>query len=176
MTTTNEKYDITETVWRSGRKNNFGDELVVCNGIVNSKPSYIMAWEVQQNRPECVCWNGEVAYFPRMFWVDEVPPGYIKIYNHTDGNEYLIKEEKHYQLIDNEIYIKYFPEENTKVYQPGFINVTNVQSAKTKAIEYVLWFNENQRQLDTYNRLLSTSKQAKKRRRNRTKKQINTTL
>ena len=51
-------------------------------------------------------------------------------------------------------------------------------SAKTKAIEYVLWFNENQRQLDTYNRLLSTSKQAKKRRRKRARisaeKQINT--
>ena len=38
-----------------------------------------------------------------------------------------------------------------------------------------LWFNENQRQLDTYNRLLSTSKQAKKRRRKRANKQINTT-
>ena len=59
-----------------------------------------------------------------------------------------------------------------------FINATDTPSAKTKAIEYVLWFNENQRQLDSYNRLLSTSKQAKKRRRRRARisaeKQINT--
>ena len=51
-------------------------------------------------------------------------------------------------------------------------------SAKTKAINYVLWFNENQKQLDGYNRLLSTSKQARKRRRRRarqTAERINTT-
>lgn len=178
MATTDDKYDITETVWRSGRKNNFEDELVVAEGTVNSQPAYIMAWEVKQNRPECVCWNGEVAYFPRMFWEDVVPPGYIKVYNHADEKEYMIKKDKQYHVIDEQVYVRYFPEENTKVHQPQFINATDTPSAKTKAIEYVLWFNENQRQLDSYNRLLSTSKQAKKRRRRRARisaeKQINT--
>ena len=177
MATTDDKYDITETVWRSGRKNNFEDELVVAEGTVNSQPAYIMAWEVKQNRPECVCWNGEVAYFPRMFWEDVVPPGYIKVYNHADEKEYMIKKDKQYHVIDEQVYVRYFPEENTKVHQPQFINATDIPSAKTKAIEYVLWFNENQRQLDSYNRLLSTSKQAKKRRRRRARisaeKQIN---
>ena len=172
MATTEEKFDITEVVWRSGRKNDFKDELVVANGMVNSQPAYIMAWEVHQNRPECVCWNGKVAYFPRMFWLDNIPSGYIKIYNYDYGKEYLIKEDKHYKVIDGKVYIQYFPEENTKLYQPQFINVTDVQSAKTRAIEYVLWFNENQHQLDTYNRLLSTSKQARKRRRNRAGKRL----
>ena len=60
-----------------------------------------------------------------------------------------------------------------------FANITYNPSAKTKAINYVLWFNENAKQLDMYNRLLSTSKQARKRRRRRAQKslekQINTT-
>tara|TARA_Y100001937_G_scaffold74791_1_gene101733 strand:+ start:2502 stop:3044 length:543 start_codon:yes stop_codon:yes gene_type:complete len=178
MATTGETYNIGRTVWRSGRTNDFGDELIVVAGTVDDKKAYIMAWEVKQNRPECVCWNGECAYFPRMFWIDEVPPGYIKIYNHAEDKEYLIKEDKHFKVIDDKVYVQYFPEEKTKTYQPSFINVLNVPSAKTKAIEYVIWFNENQRQLDTYQRLLSTSKQARKRRRKRAsisaEKQINT--
>lgn len=180
MATTDDKYDIAETIWRSGRKNDFGDELVVAEGSVNSKKSFIMAWEVNQNRPECVCWNGEVAYFPRMFWVDEIPPGYIKVYNYSEQKEYLIKQNTQYHIIDEQVYVKYFPEEETKTYTPQYINAIDIPSAKTKAINYVMWFNENQRQLDTYNRLLSTSKQAKKRRRSRARasynKQINTTL
>jgi hypothetical protein len=180
MATTDDKYDIVETIWRSGRKNNFGDELVVATGTVNDKQSYIMAWEVNQNRPECVCWNGEIAYFPRMFWIDEIPPGYIKVYNYSEQKEYLIKRDTQYHIIDEQVYVKYFPEEETKIHTPQYINATDVPSAKTKAINYVMWFNENQRQLDTYERLLSTSKQAKKRRRARartsTEKHINTTL
>ncbi len=40
-----DNYSIEKTVWRSGRKNNFGDELVVAEGKVNDKFSYVMAWE-----------------------------------------------------------------------------------------------------------------------------------
>ncbi len=180
METSNDKYEIIRTVWRSGRKNDFGDELVVTQGNVNLKLAYIMAWEVNENRPECVCWNGTVAYFPRMFWLDSIPKNFIKVYNHSEEKHYLIEKDKHYTINEDGIYVKYNKEEGTDVYQPQFINVTKNPSALTQAIEYVLWFNENQRQLDTYNRLLSTSKQARKRRRNRAsktvEKQINTTL
>ena len=178
MVTSDDKYEIIGTVWRSGRKNNFDDELVVAQGNVNLKPAFIMAWEVNKDRPECVCWNGKIAYFPRMVWLDVIPPKHIKIYNHKEDNEYLIEEEKHYKIYDGDVYIKYNEEEGTRVHQPQFINAKQSLSAKAKAIAYVLWFNENQRQLDTYNRLLSTSKQARKRRRNRAyklrQKQINT--
>jgi len=174
MATSKDEYDITRTVWRSGRVNNFGDELVVAEGLVNSNPSFIMAWEVTKNRPECVSWDGKIAYFPRMFWEDIVPKNYIKVYNHAEEKYYLIKEDKHYQVIDGDVYIKYKEEEKTKIYQPLFINVLNVPSALTKAIAYVQWFNENQRQLDTHDRLLSLSKQARKRRRKRAEYKINT--
>ena len=180
MATADDNYEIKRTVWRSGRKNNFGDELVVTEGNVNSKPSFIMAWEVGQNRPECVCWNGTVAYFPRMVWIDDIPPKHIKVYNHKEDKEYILEEEKHYKIYNGEVYIRYNEEEDTRIHQPQFISVRESPSAKAKAISYVQWFNENQRQLDTYNRLLSTSKQARKRRRiragKRPQKQINTTV
>ena len=73
---------------------------------------------------------------------------------------------------------KFNKDENNNLHHPSFLSITYNTSAKTKAINYVLWFNENQKQLDTYNRLLSTSKQARKRRRRRahqTAKRINTT-
>ena len=102
-----------------------------------------------------------------------------KIYNYLDNNEYHIKKDKHYKVIDGDVYVKFTVDENNNLHHPTFTNVTYNPSAKTKAINYVLWFNENARQLDTYNRLLSTSKQARKRRRRREKisleKQINTT-
>ena len=41
-----ENYTIEKTVWRSGRKNNFGDELVVAQGKIDNDPCYVMAWEV----------------------------------------------------------------------------------------------------------------------------------
>lgn len=174
-----EKYTIEKTVWRSGRKNDFNDELVVVKGTTHDKPCYIMAWEVKADRPETICWNGKVSYFPRMHWIDEVPPGHIKIYNYTEEKEYHLKKNKHYTIQDGEVYIKYNKDERDNLYHPSFANVTYNPSAKTKAIQYVQWFNENQKQLDTYGRLLSTSKQARKRRKRRAKisleKQINTT-
>ena len=36
-----EEYKIEKTVWRSGRKNDFGDELVVTEGYVNNQFAYI---------------------------------------------------------------------------------------------------------------------------------------
>ena len=165
-----DNYSIEKTVWRSGRKNNFGDELVVAEGKVNDKFSYVMAWEVQSKRPECVSWNGTVSWFPRMFWVDDIPPNHIKVCNWPSGKEYYIKKEKNYIEMNGEVYIKFNEDENSHLHHPSFGNAIYNPSAKTKAIEYVEWFNENQRQLDTYGRLLSTSKQAKKRRRARSRK------
>lgn len=170
-----EEYKIEKTVWRSGRKNDFGDELVVTEGYVNNQFAYIMAWEVKTERPETVSWNGEVSWFPRMYWVDNIPPGHIKVHNYSMGKDYLIKEDRHYKVIDGRVYIEFVRDTDNNLYHPTYTNVTYNSSAKTRAIEYVLWFNENQRQLDTYNRLLSTSKQAKKRRRKRANKQINIT-
>lgn len=169
-----ENYTIVQTVWRSGRKNNFGDELVVAEGTIDDAPCYIMAWEVPQDRPECISWNGKVSWFPRMHWIDRLPPNHIKIYNKSNGNEYYIKKDKHFIVIDGETYIKYMQDENNGIYNPSYESVIYNPSAKTRAIEYVLWFNENQRQLDTHGRLLSTTKQAKKRRRKRSQKQVNT--
>lgn len=174
-----ENYAIEKTVWRSGRKNPYGDELVVAEGTVDNQPCYVMAWEVRVDRPETVSWNGTVSYFPRMHWLDEIPAGHIKIYNYTEDKEYFIKKDKHYQVIDGEVFIKYNKDQQNNLYHPAFANITYNPSAKTKAINYVLWFNENAKQLDMYNRLLSTSKQARKRRRRRARnsleKQINTT-
>ena len=87
-----EEYKIEKTVWRSGRKNDFGDELVVTEGYVNNQFAYIMAWEVNTERPETVSWNGEVSWFPRMYWIDNIPPGHIKVHNYSMGKDYLIKE------------------------------------------------------------------------------------
>lgn len=170
-----ENYTIEKTVWRSGRKNNFGDELVVAQGKIDNDPCYVMAWEVTQDRPECVSWNGKRSWFPRMHWIDRTPPNHIKVRNYPSGNDYYIKKDKHFTVIDGEIYIKYMQDENDSLYHPYYTNIVYNPAAKTRAIEYVTWFNENQRQLDNYDRLLSTSKQAKKRRRLRSQKQINTT-
>jgi hypothetical protein len=173
-----EEYTIEKTVWRSGRKNSYNDELVVAKGTVNNQPCYVMAWEVGADRPETVSWNGKVSYFPRMHWLDEIPAGYIKIYNYTEDKEFFIKKDKHYILQDNDVYVK-FNKDTNNLYHPSFTNITYNPAAKTKAINYVMWFNENAKQLDIYKRLLSTSKQARKRRRKRAKKslekQINTT-
>ena len=172
-----EDYDIEKTVWRSGRKNAYGDELVVAKATVNDKPCYLMAWEIPEDRTETICWNGSVSWFPRMHWEDVVPRNCIKILNTDDGHEYIIKKDKHYQVIDNQIYIRLDKENDTLRYYPSYLNIIYNPSAKTKAIKYVQWFNENQRQLDTHGKLLSTSKQARKRRRRRAKqtaKRINT--
>ena len=165
-----DEYTIETTVWRSGRKNTYGDELVVAEGTVNEKFSYIMAREVKSERPETVSWNGKVSYFPRMYWVDEVPADHIKIFNHQESKEYHIKKDKHYKVIDGDVYIKFNKDEDNLIYHPSYTNITYNPSAKTKAINYILWFNENQKELDMYGRLLSTSKQARKRRRRRASK------
>ena len=61
---------VKKTLWKSGRLNEAGDELVVAFGTQLNKPGYFMAWEVKKERPECVSWNGKVNWYPRMFWED----------------------------------------------------------------------------------------------------------
>ena len=41
--------EVIETVWRSSRLNEGGDELVVAKGIQDGKTGYFMAWEVKEN-------------------------------------------------------------------------------------------------------------------------------
>ena len=72
-----ENYTIVQTVWRSGRKNGFGDELVVAQGKIDDEPCYVMAWEVSQDRPMCI---RTVRYsFP--YALDRSYPNHIKIHN-----------------------------------------------------------------------------------------------
>ena len=54
----NNKYletcQIKETVWRSKRTNIDNDELVVAKGTDNGIEGHFMAWEVKQDRTECI--------------------------------------------------------------------------------------------------------------------------
>ena len=162
----------------SGLKNAYGDELVVAEGTVDDPKMLYNGMGSE--------WTGQrqfhgMVQFPifRMHWLDEIPAGHIKIYNYEENKEFFIKKDKHYQVIDGEVFIKYNKDQQNNLHHASFANITYNPSAKTKAINYVLWFNENAKQLDMYNRLLSTSKQARKRRRRRAQKslekQINTT-
>ena len=168
--------DIQETVWRSSRINDLGDELVVAYGTQDSKPGYFMAWEVQDNRSECISWNGKTSWYPRMFWEYVHPRESILI---QDSNE-LLKERvpgaKRYwhdskSLLekDGDFYVKVIPFSETKtgktIFKPEIQNDNG--DALTRAIIYVQWFNENQRQLNKFNKLLSKSKKARKRRQHR---------
>ena len=89
-------------------------------------------------------------------------------FKHTEG-----LHEDHHTGEEEEVVEEVVEEKGTKIYQPQFIQVTRSPSAKSKAIAYVRWFNENQRQLDEHGRLLSLSKQARKRRRKRANYKIN---
>ena len=128
-----EEYTIEKTVWRPVK--NHGDELVVAEGTVNTERAFIMAWEVKADRPETVSWNGKVSYFPRMHWLDQIPADHIKIYNYQENKEYHVKNDKHYKIIDGDVYVK-FIKMRTITCTPSFTNV--IISAKFKKINYVL--------------------------------------
>mgnify|MGYP005691083633 FL=1 len=71
-------------------------------------------------------------------------------------------------------YLRLIPYQISKdgeqVYKPQ-VNQNNLD-AMSRAIEYVQWFNENHRQLKNYDKLLSTSKKARKRRKLRLRKRL----
>jgi hypothetical protein len=163
---------VKKTLWKSGRLNEAGDELVVAFGTQLNKPGYFMAWEVKKERPECVSWNGKVNWYPRMFWEDlpnhkakvmvldfpeifqETSPAqktYYHALNDTviehDG-EYYIKLEKHH--VD--------PISKKPIYVPSL--KSNDKDAYSSAVSYVQWFNENNRQMITHDRLLSSAKKS----------------
>ena len=75
---------------------------------------------------------------------------------------------------DEVFYIKVVPsstnEEGKLIYRPHIKN--NNLDALGRAIQYVQWFNENHRQLLKYDKLLSKSKKARKRRNKRLEKRL----
>lgn len=173
---------IIETVWRSSRLNEEGDELVVASGVQSGKKGYFMAWEVAEDRAECISWNGKVSWYPRMFWEYVEPANSILVESENEILTQLVPGTKRFWVnkkdllkeSDEVLYIKLIPStknENGKtVYKP------NVQEGSldtlSKAIEYVQWFNENHRQLLKYDKLLSKSKKARKRRAKRLNKRL----
>ena len=75
---------------------------------------------------------------------------------------------------DEVFYIRVVPsstnEEGKIVYRPNIKN--DNLDALGRAIQYVQWFNENHRQLLKYDKLLSKSKKARKRRSKRLEKRL----
>jgi hypothetical protein len=173
---------IIETVWRSSRLNDDGDELVIASGVQSGKKGYFMAWEVAEDRSECISWNGKVSWYPRMFWEYVEPANSILVESENEILTQLVPATKRFWInkkdllkeSDEVLYIKLIPStknENGKtVYKP------NVDSGNpdtlSRAIEYVQWFNENHRQLLKYDKLLSKSKKARKRRAKRLNKRL----
>ena len=176
-----ETCQIEETVWRSKRSNFTKDELVVARGTENGIRGHFMAWECKEDRPECISWNGTVSWYPRMFWAEvehrntvtvmdfpefltEREPGQ-KSYNHDIGRS-VIEHQGNYYLK-----LKPFLQEGKKIiYVPAV--VTEKPDSFSAAVSYVQWFNENHRQIQKYGQLLSQSKKAKKRRRERLSQEI----
>lgn len=173
---------IIETVWRSSRLNDGGDELVVASGVQSGKKGYFMAWEVAEDRAECISWNGKVSWYPRMFWEYVEPNNSLLVEAENEILKQLVPGTKRFWINKNDLlkesdevfYVKLVPSttnENSKIiYKP------NVQEGSldtlSKAIEYVQWFNENHRQLLKYDKLLSKSKKARKRRAKRLNKRL----
>lgn len=173
---------IIETVWRSSRLNDGGDELVVASGVQSGKKGYFMAWEVAEDRGECISWNGKVSWYPRMFWEYVEPDNSLLIEAENEILTQLVPGTKRFWINKNNLlkesdevfYVKLVPsttnENGQIIYKP------NVQEGSldtlSKAIEYVQWFNENHRQLLKYDKLLSKSKKARKRRAKRLNKRL----
>ena len=105
--------DISHTVWRSGRLNVHGDELVVARGTNRGTTGYFMALEVEADKTETISWDGYKSYFPRYFWPDEFPEGTVpggfvpymyinaKVTNENTGLSTFIDLVPHINLIDN---------------------------------------------------------------------------
>ena len=173
--------EIKETVRRSTRRNSSNDELVVASGFWDNKPGFYMAWEVSDNRAECVSWNGKVSYYPRMFWEEKEYENCILV---EDENELLRQkvpgqksywQKKNYLLEHDGIFyvplVEHTKSKNgTQVYKPRLEK--DIPDALTNAIKYVQWFNENHRQLTTFGKLLSKSKKARTRRKKRLEKTL----
>ena len=173
--------EIFETVWRSSRTNEDKDELVVARGKQEGKEGYFMAWEVNEDRNECISWNGKSSWYPRMFWEFVKPAGRILVEGEldvTDQRVPAVKRSWHDSetifVKDGISYLRLIPYQISKdgeqVYKPQ-VNQNNLD-AMSRAIEYVQWFNENHRQLKNYDKLLSTSKKARKRRKLRLRKRL----
>jgi hypothetical protein len=173
---------VVETVWRSSRLNESGDELVVASGVQSGKKGYFMAWEVTEDRGECISWNGKVSWYPRMFWEYIEPVDSILVEDDNEVLSQLVPGKKRYWIkkqdlmkeSDEVFYIKVVPsstnEEGKLIYRPHIKN--NNLDALGRAIQYVQWFNENHRQLLKYDKLLSKSKKARKRRNKRLEKRL----
>ena len=172
---------IEETVWRSTRRNNGGDELVVAYGLWNKKPGYFMAWEVESDRPETVCWNGKVSWYPRMFWEDKDKKDSILVQDENELLKQPVPGQKYYWHKKSDLLEKdgilYVPlvqftksKKDTQIYKPQVQNDT--PDALSSAINYVQWFNENHRQLTKFGKLLSKKKKARTRRKKGMEKSI----
>ena len=173
---------IIETVWRSSRLNDDGDELVVASGVQSGKKGYFMAWEVAEDRSECISWNGKVSWYPRMFWEYVELKNSLLVESENEILTQLVPGTKRFWIDKKDLlkesedvfYIKLVPsttnENGQVIYKP------NVQEGSldtlSRAIEYVQWFNENHRQLLKYDKLLSKSKKARKRRAKRLNKRL----
>ena len=175
--------EVTETVWRSSRINDDGDELVVAKGTQEGKTGYFMAWEVKENRSECISWNGKVSWYPRMFWEYIRPKNKILVEGELELLEQRVPATKRSwhsaeTIIEHEgqFYLKLIPFSKNK--EKEIVHKPQVDhkdlDAMSRAIEYVQWFNENHRQLKNYDKLLSTTKKARKRRKLRLRKRLTT--
>jgi len=176
-----ETCQIESTVWRSKRTNFTNDELVVAKGTENGIKGHFMAWECKENRPECISWNGTVSWYPRMFWAEVNHKNSIVIMDFPDFLTERVPSQKSYYhnigrtVIEHEgnyyLKLKPFAEENeNRVFVPAV--ATDKPDSKSAAISYVQWFNENHRQITKYGHLLSQTKKAKKRRRERLQQKI----
>ena len=97
-------------------------------------------------------------------FLTEREPGQ-KSYNHDIGRS-VIEHQGNYYLK-----LKPFLQEGKKIiYVPAV--VTEKPDSFSAAVSYVQWFNENHRQIQKYGQLLSQSKKAKKRRRERLSQEI----
>jgi hypothetical protein len=176
---------IEATVWRSSRRNPTGDELVVARGTYSEKPGYFMAWEASNERPETISWNETNSWYPRMFWENVEHKNNVLVIDEPEFLEQRTPAQKSYwhqtnsqgsNIIerDGEFYIRLAPfhtnKDNELVYKPN-VRSDNAD-ALSRAITYVQWFNENQRQLTKFGRLLNVNKKAHKRRKKRLEKTL----
>ena len=166
--------DINHTVWRSGRLNAHGDELVVarCSNRVIS--GYFMAGEVEADKTETISWDGYKSYFPRYFWPDEFPEGTVPVVQVDDDClDYNVKIGKDIIAHKGNYYIKLKKVSHTDPsFTPVDVDYKKNGTAKTKAIQYVRWFNDQNRQLNKHDRLLSQTPKARNRRNKRKNKRI----
>ena len=97
-------------------------------------------------------------------FLTEREPGQ-KFYNHDVGKTVIENQGNYYLKLK-----PFLKEGNKTVYVPAV--ATQKPNSLSAAISYVQWFNENHRQITKYGSLLSQTKKAKKRRRERLEQQI----